>query len=143
MGFARTFLLRSEFRIRVLRLSGGLTDSFSAAIMKAEKADVARYAEMLSAIGTEPRLRIMRLLLSAHPGGMIVRDIQVKLGIPGSTLSHHLEKLKSVGLAAVHREHTCLHYSANTETLRQLLSFLYQECCSKNRVFEADKIFVN
>ena len=28
---------------------------------------VARYADMLSAMGTEPRLRILRLLLAAHP----------------------------------------------------------------------------
>ena len=55
----------------------------------------ARFADMLAAIGTEPRLRIMRLLLSAHPGGLVVGDIQTELGIPPSTLSHHLEKLKN------------------------------------------------
>ncbi len=109
--------------------------------MKTKDADVARYAQMLSAIGTEPRLRIMRLLLSAHPEGMIVGDIQAALGIPGSTLSHHLEKLKIVGLARVQREHTCLCYSANTEALEELLAFLYEECCSKNRAVIADKIF--
>src|SRR5512135_1063872 len=98
--------------------------------MKRNDDDVARYADMLSAIGTEPRLRIMRLLISAHPDGMIVMDIQAELGIPGSTLSHHLEKLKNVGLARVHREHTCLCYSANTEILQELLGFLYEECCS-------------
>lgn len=37
--------------------------------------DVVRYAEMLAALGTEPRLRIMRLLLSAHPDGLVVGDI--------------------------------------------------------------------
>jgi DNA-binding transcriptional ArsR family regulator len=110
--------------------------------MKCKDADVARYAQMLSAMGTEPRLRIMRLLLSAHPGGMIVMDIQSELGIPGSTLSHHLEKLKPVGLAKVKREHTCLCYSANADQLKELLSFLYEECCSRNRAVEADKIFL-
>ena len=110
-------------------------------IMEAKDADVARYAQMLSAMGTEPRLRIMRLLLSAHPEGMIVGDIQAELGIPGSTLSHHLEKLKYVGLARVQREHTCLCYSANTEILQELLGFLYEECCSRNRAVNAEKIF--
>ena len=109
--------------------------------MKAENADVARYAQMLSALGTEPRLRIMRLLISAHPDGMIVMDIQADLGIPGSTLSHHLEKLKTVGLASVHREHTCLRYSANAEILQELLGFLFLECCSKSRAVKAEKIF--
>ena len=109
--------------------------------MEAKDADVARYALMLSAVGTEPRLRIMRLLLSAHPDGMIVGDIQAELGIPGSTLSHHLEKLKNVGLARVQREHCCLWYSANAEILQELLAFLFAECCSKNRAVNAEKIF--
>ncbi len=109
--------------------------------MKTKDADVVRYAQMLSAMGTEPRLRIIRLLLSAHPGGLIVMDIQDELGIPGSTLSHHLEKLKIVGLVTVHREHTCLRYSANTEILQELLGFLFEECCSRSRAVEAEKIF--
>ncbi len=109
--------------------------------MKTTDADVVRYAQILSAMGTEPRLRIMRALLSAHPDGLIVGDIQAEVGIPGSTLSHHLEKLKNVGLAKVRREHTCLCYSANTENLQELLEFLYQECCSKNKAVKAEKIF--
>ncbi len=109
--------------------------------MKTTDADVARYAQMFSAMGTEPRLRIMRVLLSAHPDGMIVGDIQAEVGIPGSTLSHHLEKLKNVGLAKVQREHTCLCYSANTQSLQELLEFLYEECCSKSKAVEAEKIF--
>ena len=111
-------------------------------IVKTKDADVARYAQVLSAMGTEPRLRIMRLLLSAYPGGMIVMDIQAELGIPGSTLSHHLEKLKNVGLATVRREHCCLWYSANTEVLQELLAFLFQECCSNSRAVKAEKIFL-
>jgi ArsR family transcriptional regulator, arsenate/arsenite/antimonite-responsive transcriptional repressor len=110
--------------------------------MKTKDDDVVRYAQMLSAMGTEPRLKIMRLLLSAHPDGMIVMDIQAELGIPGSTLSHHLEKLKKVGLARVQREHTCLHYSANTDNLQELLGFLFQECCSKSKAVRAEKIFL-
>ncbi len=92
---------------------------------------VAKYADMMSAMGTEPRLRIMRLLLSAHPQGMVVGEIGEELGIPGSTLSHHLEKLKIEDLVNVHREGTFLRYSANSEALRELLAFLYSECCAK------------
>src|SRR5215813_13651398 len=61
----------------------------------------ARYADMLSAMGTEPRLRIVRLLLSAHPEGMVVGEVGEELGIPSSTLSHHLEKLKNEDLVHV------------------------------------------
>jgi DNA-binding transcriptional ArsR family regulator len=100
----------------------------------------ARFADMLSAIGAEPRLRILRLLLSAHPDGMVVGDVQAELGIPASTLSHHLEKLKSEGLVKVRRESTYLWYSANTEILRELLTFLYAECCTRNKVITPEEI---
>jgi ArsR family transcriptional regulator, arsenate/arsenite/antimonite-responsive transcriptional repressor len=98
--------------------------------MKIVPNDVIRFADMMAAMGAEPRLRIMRSLLSAHPRGMVVGDIQAALGIPGSTLSHHLEKLKNEGLVSVRRERQFLRYAADTEVLQQLLSFLYEECCS-------------
>ena len=101
---------------------------------------IARYADMLSAMGTEPRLRIVRLLLSAHPEGMVVREVGEELGIPSSTLSHHLEKLKSEDLVRVRREGTYLWYSANTEALQALLGFLYAECCTRNKAIEPQKI---
>ena len=102
--------------------------------------DIVRYADMLAAMGTEPRLRIMRLLLSAHPDGMVVGEIGNELEMPSSSLSHHLDKLKNEGLAAVRREGTFLRYSANTETLRELLGFLYAECCTRNQVIEPNAI---
>lgn len=100
----------------------------------------ARFADMLAAIGTEPRLRILRLLLSAHPDGLVVGDIQTELGIPPSTLSHHLEKLKNEELVKVRRESTYLWYTANTEALRELLTFLYAECCTRNKVITPEEI---
>jgi len=98
--------------------------------------DVVRYADMFSAMGTEPRLRIMRLLLSAHPDGMIAGEIGAELDIPPSTLSHHLDKLKNEDLVNVHRESTYLWYSANTDGLQELLGFLYAECCTRNKAIE-------
>jgi len=101
---------------------------------------VTRYADMFSAMGTEPRLRIMQLLLSAHPDGMIVGDIGCELEIPSSTLSHHLDKLKNEDLVKVRREGTFLWYSANTSALKQLLDFLYAECCTRNKAIEPKTI---
>src|SRR5512145_2924587 len=95
---------------------------------KAKQEEVIRYADMMAAMGAEPRLRIMRLLLSAHPHGMVVAEIGAELGLAGSTLSHHLDKLKNEELVSVTREGTFLRYAANTETLQELLSFLYAEC---------------
>jgi DNA-binding transcriptional ArsR family regulator len=100
----------------------------------------ARYADMLSAIGTEPRLRIVRLLLSAHPEGMVVGEIGTELDIPSSTLSHHLERLKNEDLVRVRREGTFLWYSTNTEALQELVGFLYAECCTRNKAIEPQKI---
>ena len=101
---------------------------------------IVRFADMFSAMGTEPRLRIMRLLLAAHPAGMVVGEIGSELEIPSSTLSHHLEKLKNEELVSVRREGTFLWYSANTDALKELLGFLYAECCTRNKAIEPQKI---
>ena len=107
---------------------------------KQQTEEITRYADMLAAMGTEPRLRIMQLLLSAHPEGLVVSDIGSELDIPSSTLSHHLEKLKHEDLVRVRREGTFLWYSANAEALQELLGFLYAECCTRNKAVEPQKI---
>ena len=96
-------------------------------------AEVARYADMFSAMGTEARLRIMQLLLQAHPEGLVVGEIQQELDIPNSTLSHHLDKLRNEDLVRVTRESAFLRYTANTEALEEILRFLYAECCTRNQ----------
>jgi ArsR family transcriptional regulator, arsenate/arsenite/antimonite-responsive transcriptional repressor len=101
---------------------------------------VTKYADMMSAMGTEPRLRIMRLLLSAHPEGLVVGEIAEELGIAGSTLSHHLEKLKNEDLVGVRREGTFLRYAANADALQDLLAFLYAECCSRSKAVQPETI---
>ena len=106
-----------------------------------ERSDrVEQYADMFSAMGTEARLRIMQLLLKAHPEGLVVNEIQAELEIPGSTLSHHLDKLRNEGLVNVRRESTFLRYTANTEALRELMQFLYAECCTRNQVVKVEEI---
>jgi DNA-binding transcriptional ArsR family regulator len=101
---------------------------------------VTRYADMFSAMGTEARLRIMQLLLKAHPAGLVVNEIQSELSIPGSTLSHHLDKLRNEGLVNVRRESTFLRYRANAEALQELLQFLYAECCTRNQAVKPQEI---
>ncbi|WP_199873398.1 helix-turn-helix transcriptional regulator [Ideonella sp. A 288] len=101
---------------------------------------VAQFARMLSAMGTEPRLRIVRLLLTAHPHGLVVGDIARETGISGSTLSHHLDKLRTEGVVTVRREGTFLWYAAHTEALQGLLGFLYAECCTRNKAIEPQTI---
>ncbi|HUO14555.1 MAG TPA: metalloregulator ArsR/SmtB family transcription factor [Verrucomicrobiae bacterium] len=91
---------------------------------------------MFSAMGTEARLRIMQLLLAAHPEGLVVGEIQEELDIPNSTLSHHLDKLRNEDLVQVRRESTFLRYTANTTALQEVLQFLYAECCTRNKALK-------
>ncbi len=107
--------------------------------MTSEK-DVARFADMLAALGTETRLKIVRLLLQAHPEGLVVGEIGTEIGVSPSTLSHHLEKLKNEGLVSVKRESTFLRYTANTAVLEEVLGFLFAECCTRNRAINPKKI---
>ena len=112
----------------------------TSASTKKNNEEVAKYADMFSAMGTESRLRIMQALLSAHPDGMVVGDIQAELDIPNSTLSHHLDKLKNEDLVLVQRESTFLRYRANTEALQKVLQFLYAECCTRNNAVKPQTI---
>jgi DNA-binding transcriptional ArsR family regulator len=108
--------------------------------MKLSEAEVTRFADMFAALGADPRLRIMRLLLSAHPDGLVVGEIQEETGIANSTLSHHLEKLKIDELVTAEREKAFIRYRANTTALEELLGFLYAECCTRNHAVEPRKI---
>lgn len=95
-----------------------------------------RYASRFAALGHEVRLEILRRLLAAHPAGMVAGEIQQELGIPSSTLSHHLDALHQEGLIQQHREGRFLRYQADTEGLQELLGFLYAECCTRNPVVQ-------
>jgi DNA-binding transcriptional ArsR family regulator len=78
--------------------------------------------------------------LTAHPEGLVVGEIGSELGIPPSTLSHHLDKLKNEGLVAVRRESTFLRYTANTKTLQDIVGFLFAECCTRNKAIRPEAI---
>jgi len=106
----------------------------------AKPEQASRYADMFAAMGAEPRLRIMQLLLTAHPQGLVVGEIQSELDIPPSTLSHHLDKLRNEGLVRVRREGSFLWYTANTDALQELLAFLYAECCTRSRAIEPGEL---
>lgn len=93
--------------------------------------DVRRYASRFAALGHELRLEILRRLLAAHPHGMVVGEIQQELGIPSSTLSHHLDALRQEGLVQQSREGRFLRYVADEQGLQEVLDFLYAECCTR------------
>ena len=88
-------------------------------------------AAHLEALGNPTRLRIYRALVKAGDPGMAVGKLQSRLGVPGSTLSHHLKTLLIVGLVTQERDATTLICRANYPVMRGLVSFLVDECCSE------------
>ncbi len=93
-----------------------------------EMNETSKFADMLSALGAEQRLEIMRCLIRTGKEGMPVGEIQEKLGIPNSTLSHHLEKLRREGLVQARKDRQWIWYSVNLETVGRLVTFLCARC---------------
>lgn len=99
-----------------------------------------RYADMFAALGAEQRLEIVNRLLAAHPDGLVVGEIQQELGMAASTLSHHLDRLKNEALVEATREGVYLRYRVRADTLRELLGFLYAECCTRNKAIRPEDV---
>jgi ArsR family transcriptional regulator len=108
---------------------------------KRESIDFVKFADILAALGTEPRLRIVYHLLRAHPEGMVAGEIQNELAMQPSAVSHHLEKLKNEDLVHVQREGSYLRYTANPDVLQDLLTFLFSQCCAGKGVVPAESVF--
>jgi len=91
--------------------------------------DLSAASPRFEALGNPTRLAVVRLLVRAGEGGLPVGQIQDQLGIAGSTLSHHMKSLVSVGLVEQRRERTMLICRVNYALIRDLIDFLMAECC--------------
>lgn len=91
--------------------------------------DLETAAARLEALGNPTRLRIYRTLVRAGQGGLAVGQVQEKLGIAASTLSHHLHRLLISGLVDQERKGTTLVCRANYEVMNGLVGYLVDECC--------------
>jgi len=87
------------------------------------------HAEQLGALGHPVRLAVLRLAVQAGPGGAAAGELQSKLDIPASTLSHHIDRLARAGLLEARREGTYIYYSAVFTALRALTDYLWEDCC--------------
>lgn len=92
-----------------------------------------RHAEQLGALGHPVRLSILRYVVQGQPDGTPAGEIQAKLDIPASTLSHHLERLASAGLLTSRRDGTFIFYRANYDELKALTSYLWEDCCKRGK----------
>ncbi|MEO0457561.1 MAG: metalloregulator ArsR/SmtB family transcription factor [Cyanobacteria bacterium P01_A01_bin.114] len=102
--------------------------------------DINDIAAAFSALGQPSRLKIVRLLLSAYPKGLPAGEIQKELGIAAPTLSHHLDKLRQVGIVTAEKDRQWIWYNVRSEALKHLIDFLFEECCTRNQVVEIDCI---
>lgn len=92
--------------------------------------DIDTAALFLNQMGNITRLKIIRLLVRAGDNGLAVGNIQRKLKIPGSTLSHHLSHLRNVGLIHQTRESTVLRCCVHYDKIQDIVHFLTEECCA-------------
>ena len=94
---------------------------------------VDRLAEQLGALGHPARLSILRYVVQGDPEGTPAGEIQAKLDIPASTLSHHLERLASAGRLKSRRDGTFIYYRADYAELRALTDYLWEDCCKRGK----------
>jgi ArsR family transcriptional regulator len=100
--------------------------------------DVEKAARQLEALGNPTRLRVYRSLVRAGDAGLPVGQLQRKLGLAASTLSHHLHRLILTGLVSQERQVTTLICRANYPTMNSLIGFLVDECCADAAYGPAD-----
>ena len=92
-----------------------------------------RSAEQLGALGHPARLAILRYVVQGDSEGTAAGEIQSKLDIPASTLSHHLDRLASAGLIRARRERTFIYYRADYAQLKALTDYLWEDCCKRGK----------
>jgi DNA-binding transcriptional ArsR family regulator len=86
----------------------------------------------LASLAQESRLAIFRLLVQVGPEGLPATQIAGQLGIPPSSLSFHLKELTHAEMIVPKKAGRSLIYSANFETMNDLLGFLTENCCGGN-----------
>lgn len=92
--------------------------------------DLNEAAKALKELGHPTRLAIFKRLVKSGHQGLAVGVVQDDLGIPGSTLSHHLSSLASAGLITQRREGRTLYCVAEYNRLDSVVCFLNDQCCA-------------
>ena len=92
----------------------------------------------LEALGNPTRLTIYRNLVQAGPEGSSVGEIKAELGIPGSTLSHHIAKLVNAGLLDQQRDSRNLVCTVRNDVMDELMEFLVQNCCTEDWIIQEE-----
>ncbi len=101
------------------------------------KLDNLQAAELFSQLGNETRLCIIKILVEAGDTGLRVGEIQKEVGVPGSTLSHHLLHLRNAGLITQTKERNTLVCSVEFDRLNAAIDYLQAECCIRENTKKA------
>lgn len=96
-------------------------------------------SEALAALGNRTRLHLFRLLVRAGDDGMLVGEIQRHLGIPASTLAHHVSALARTDLIRQERSGREVRCFAKFDGMRDLIAFLTEDCCCGVPLVDDDK----
>lgn len=91
--------------------------------------EISNVLEALTSLAHETRLAVYRLLVQVGDEGLSAGRIADTLGVPPSSLSHHLKDLKHAGLLTCRRDQRSLIYAANYDAMSGLLDFLLEDCC--------------
>lgn len=93
-------------------------------------------ARGFDAVGAVPRVEVLQALVRAGPEGLVIGELQSRLGIPASTLAHHLRVLSSAGLIQQERSGRTTVCRPDFDMIEELAAFLTRECCADQRVLE-------
>ena len=86
-------------------------------------------AKSLKELGHPVRLDIYKKVIKAGSMGISVGNIRNALGIPNSTLSHHISSLISADLMTQRRDGRTLFCTANYDMREMVIRYLVDECC--------------
>ena len=90
-----------------------------------------RHAEQLGALSHPIRLAILRYVVQGAPSGTAAGEIQARVEVPASTLSHHLKRLVDAALLSSRTEGTFHYYAADYTALRALTDYVWEDCCKR------------
>ena len=89
-------------------------------------------ASLFQALSNPDRLKVIRALVIAGPGGLNAGSIAEKVDASPSRTSFHLASLSEVGFIHSERQSRSLLYTVDFERIGELLTFLMNDCCNES-----------
>jgi ArsR family transcriptional regulator len=91
--------------------------------------DITDAVDVFAALSQATRLEAFRLVVASEPNGLPAGEVARRLGVPQNTMSTHLAVLARAGLIEAERQSRSMVYRPIIERVREIASFLVQDCC--------------